>query len=190
MAHTKPPRIRFMTLMMALCFSITAQSCVFTVYNWKGVPFEIANAEQVEALTPSEKERAFKRYAIDTFKLTSTGHLIGFSTYLEPDITYDLYTYVPIITAFSPESAQTLEDVLWWETLGKYTGYGFLSAGVFYGAIAGEQLLQERIALGVNANNNPANLTQFNQNLNTLGWVYSSESLLILPSPVFLPSKK
>ena len=155
-------RSRFTALTMAGFLLVSAQSCVFRVYNWKGVPTEIIHDDAVETLSPEQKADLYQRYAITRFRLTSTGHYIGFSTALDPDITYDLYTYAPIITALSPESAQSFETVLGWETLGKYTGYGFLSVGAVYGLIAGDGLINSRIASSAS----------FDQELSTFAWVY------------------
>lgn len=118
------------------------QSCAVNVYNWKGVPDD----ELIRRSSEQEKVEQYKKYAIDEIKFTSKGHHVGFSTYEEPDKTYDLYSYSPILTKYSPKSEDYFQSAMDLESAQGYTAYGYLIASSIYSIATFNSLIDSSIS--------------------------------------------
>ncbi len=118
------------SLFCGLLSVFLCQSCVARVYTWREVP----DITRWPELTAAERAAEKAKYTIKELRLISDGHYIGFSTGADPDTTYDLFSYAPVMGLVYPQAQQDFHRAQSIEQTGKAVSYGYLGAGVAYGA--------------------------------------------------------
>ena len=177
---------KLISKLLLISFFLSSQSCAVTVYNWQDIP----DQKKIENLNENEKIQEYQKYAIKELKLTSSGHHIGFSNYLEPDVTYDLYTYSPIIYQYTPESEILFNTALMWENNQKVSNYLFQIFSVLYIFIGGGNIIGKYSSQSINSTIDSNSRKEFDQDAINFGLIGIASAIGYLGAYYFFYHKE